>query len=132
MESPDNFSWHLNCFSIMPKAGGPLPVLDPKGALLIGKKRWGEICMRNVYQAIILSVGLGAAGLAVGYGIFGNMGGEYLDLEMIFAFRRNALERALYSLAGIDQVRANILWCGVGGAFLGLLCRLGWAFKDSP
>jgi hypothetical protein len=89
-----------------------------------------DIIMRNVYQAMILSVGLGVAGLAVGYGIFGNMGGEYLDLEVIFALRKNALERALYSLAGIDQVRANILWCGVGGAFLGLLCRLGAAFKD--
>jgi hypothetical protein len=90
----------------------------------------GDIMMRNVYQAIILTVGLGLAGLAVGYGIFGKIGGEYLDLEVIFAIRKNVLERALYSLAGIDEVRANILWCGVGGSFLGLLCRLGWAFRD--
>jgi hypothetical protein len=77
--------------------------------------------MRNIWPAITMALVLGIAGLAVGYGIFGKIGGEYVDLNVIFSTNRNFLQKAVRSLAGIDEMRSKILWCGAGGAALGLI-----------
>jgi hypothetical protein len=77
--------------------------------------------MRNIGPAITMALVLGIAGLAVGYGIFGKIGGEYVDLDVIFSTNRNFLQKAVRSLVGIDEMRSKILWCGAGGAALGLI-----------
>jgi len=80
--------------------------------------------MRNIWPAIIVALVLGVAGMAVGYGIFGKIGGEYVDLEVIFSTNKNFLQKAVRSIGGIDEMRSKILWCGAGGAALGLIFGL--------
>jgi hypothetical protein len=80
--------------------------------------------MRNIGPAITMALILGLAGLAVGYGVFGKIGGEYVDLEIIFSADKNFLQKAVRSLSGIDELRSKILWCGAGGAVLGLIFGL--------
>lgn len=84
--------------------------------------------MRNIWPAITMALVLGIAGMVVGYGIFGKLGGEYVDLEVIFSTNKNFLQNAVRSIAGIDEMRSKILWCGAGGAVLGLIFGLfpGW------
>ena len=80
--------------------------------------------MRNIWPAITMALVLGIAGMAVGYGIFGKIGGEYVDLDVIFSMNKNFLQKAVRSLSGIDEMRSKILWCGAGGAVLGLIFGL--------
>ena len=80
--------------------------------------------MRNIWPAIIVALVLGVAGMAVGYGIFGKIGGEYVDIEVIFSTNKNFLQKAVRSIGGIDEMRSKILWCGAGGAALGLIFGL--------
>jgi hypothetical protein len=80
--------------------------------------------MRNILQTVVVVLVLGFAGLALGYGIFGKMGGEYVDLDVIFSTGENFLQKAVRSMIGIDEMRSKILWCGASGAFLGLLFQL--------
>jgi len=80
--------------------------------------------MKNLGPAIIMALILGLAGMAVGYGIFGKIGGEYVDLDVIFSMNKNFLQKAVRSIAGIDEMRSKILFCGAGGAVLGLLFQL--------
>ena len=80
--------------------------------------------MRNIWPAITMALVLGIAGMAVGYGIFGKIGGEYVDLDVIFSTNKNFLQKAVRSLSGIDEMRSKILWCGAGGAALGLIFGL--------
>jgi len=80
--------------------------------------------MKNLGPAIIMALILGMAGMAIGYGIFGKIGGEYVDLDVIFSTNKNFLLKAVRSLAGIDEMRSKILWCGAGGAALGLIVGL--------
>jgi hypothetical protein len=80
--------------------------------------------MRNIGPAITMALVLGIAGMAVGYGIFGKIGGEYVDLEVLFSTNKNFLQKAVRSLAGIDEIRSRILWCGAGGGVLGIIFGL--------
>ncbi len=80
--------------------------------------------MKNIGLAITMALIVGAAGLAVGYGIFGKIGGEYVDLEVIFSTNKNILQKAVRSIAGLDEMRSQILWCGAGGAALGFIFGL--------
>ena len=80
--------------------------------------------MRNIRKTLIVVLILGFAGLAVGYGIFGKIGGEYVDLDVLFSTNKNFLQKAVRSMIGIDEMRSKILWCGAGGAFLGLILQL--------
>ena len=80
--------------------------------------------MRSLSQTIIMVLLLGIAGLALGYGIFGKIGGEYVDLDVIFSTNRNFLQKAVRSMIGIDEMRSKILWCGAGGAVLGIILVL--------
>jgi len=80
--------------------------------------------LRNIRKTLIVVLILGFAGLAVGYGIFGKIGGEYVDLDVLFSTNKNFLQKAVRSMIGIDEMRSKILWCGAGGAFLGLILQL--------
>ena len=80
--------------------------------------------MRDLGPAIIMALIVGLAGMAVGYGVFGKIGGEYVDLEVIFSTNKNFLQKAVRSLAGVDEMRSKILWCGAGGAILGFIFGL--------
>ncbi len=80
--------------------------------------------MRNIPQTVIVVLVLGFAGLAVGYGIFGKIGGEYVDLDVIFSTNKNFLQKAVRSMIGIDEMKSKILWCGAGGAILGFLFEI--------
>jgi len=80
--------------------------------------------MRNLFQTVIMVLLLGIAGLAIGYGIFGKIGGEYVDLDVLFSMNKNFLQRAVRSMAGIDDMRSKIVWCGAGGAVLGIFFSL--------
>jgi hypothetical protein len=80
--------------------------------------------MKNIVSVIVLALILGLAGMGIGYGLFGKIGGEYVDLEVIFSANRNFLQKTVRSLAGIEEMRSKILWCGAGGAALGLVFGL--------
>jgi hypothetical protein len=80
--------------------------------------------MRNIGLAIIMALVLGFAGMTVGYGIFGKIGEKYVDLNILFSTNKNFLQKAVRSMAGIDEMRSKILWCGAGGAALGLIFGL--------
>jgi hypothetical protein len=80
--------------------------------------------MRNIFRAIIIVAVFGIGGLVLGYVIFGKIGGEYVDLNVILSTNNNFLQKALHSIAGIDAMRSKILWCGAGGALLGFLFEL--------
>jgi hypothetical protein len=79
--------------------------------------------MKNIPQTVIVVLVLGFVGLAVGYGIFGKIGGKYVDLDVIFSQNKNVLQKAVHSIIGVDEIRSKILWCGAGGAILGLLSQ---------
>ncbi len=60
-------------------------------------------------------------GLIVGYAIFGKWGGEYVSLNNLFSFGGNALQNALRSISGLEDMRNKILLCGAAGAVVGVL-----------
>jgi hypothetical protein len=80
--------------------------------------------MKSLSPAIIVGLLLGIVGLALGYGIFGKIGSEYVDLDVIFSANKNFFQKAVRSMIGIDEMRSKILWCGVGGAVLGIILGL--------
>jgi hypothetical protein len=80
--------------------------------------------MKNMGSAIILAFILGLAGMAIGYWLFGKIGGEYVGLEVIFSTDTNYLKKAVRSIAGIEEIRSKILWCGAAGAALGFIFGL--------
>jgi len=47
-----------------------------------------------------------------------------VDLEVIFSLDKSFFKKAVHSLAGIDEMRSKILWCGAGGAALGVFFGL--------
>ena len=55
-------------------------------------------------KVIIIAV-LGIIGLAVGYALFGKLGGEYVSLETLFSFGGNRLHGAFRSISGIENMR---------------------------
>nr|MDA3881604.1 hypothetical protein [Prolixibacteraceae bacterium] len=63
-------------------------------------------------------------GLVLGYLIFGRMAGEYVKLNAIFSQSENVLESIGRNIAGLEQMRQNILISvGVGGV-VGLILSL--------
>ena len=75
-------------------------------------------------KTLIRVLVLGFVGLAVGYGIFGKIGGEYVDIDVIFSTDKGFLQKAVRSIAGLDEMKSNILLCGAAGALLGLIYQL--------
>lgn len=72
-------------------------------------------------KAISSAIAWGLIGLVVGYGIFAKFNGDYVDLDVIFAQKKGFLDNLASSIIGLDEMRKNILMCGVGGAALGLV-----------
>ncbi len=68
-----------------------------------------------------------ALGLIIGYAIFGKWGGQYVSLKTLFSFGGGGFESAFRSISGIEDMRNNVLLCGVAGAVVGVLAtfRLG-------
>jgi len=71
-------------------------------------------------KVIIIAV-LGIIGLAVGYALFGKLGGEYVSLETLFSFGGNRLQGAFRSISGIEDMRNKVLLSGAAGGVVGLL-----------
>jgi len=71
-------------------------------------------------KVIIIAV-LGIIGLAVGYALFGKLGGEYVSLETLFSFGGNRLQGAFRSISGIEDMRNKVLLSGAAGVVVGLL-----------
>ncbi|HKK81228.1 MAG TPA: hypothetical protein VJ909_03210 [Prolixibacteraceae bacterium] len=63
-------------------------------------------------------------GLVLGYLIFGRMSGEYVSLNAIFSQSENVLESIGRNIAGLEQMRQNVLISGGVGAVLGLIISL--------
>jgi len=63
-------------------------------------------------------------GLILGYLIFGRIGGEYVSLKTVFSQSDNALETIGRNLAGLKQMKQNILISGGGGGVVGLILSL--------
>ena len=72
-------------------------------------------------KAIGLAIVLGIIALGVGYGIFGQLNGNYVDIEAIFSTKSGLLDNFISSAYGLDDMRTKILGCGAGGAVLGLI-----------
>ena len=85
--------------------------------------------MRNLLQTAIVVFLFGIVALALGYGIFGKIGGRYVNLDVIFSTDKNFLQKAFRSMIAIEEMRSKILWCGAGGAILGLVLQLFLAKK---
>jgi hypothetical protein len=98
---------------------------DTSNTLIFGiEKENGGGTMRNIFRGIIVVAVFGIGGLALGYVIFGKIGGEYVDLNVIFSTDKSFLQKAVRSIAGMDAIRSKILWCGAGGALVGFLFEL--------
>jgi len=70
----------------------------------------------------ILSVaGFTVFGLIAGYAYFGKWGGDYVSLKTLFSFGGNGFQNAFRSISGLEEMRNNILLCGVAGGVLGIL-----------
>ena len=63
-------------------------------------------------------------GLILGYLIFGRIAGEYVDLKIVFSQSENALESIGRNIAGLEQMKQNILISGGAGGVLGLILSL--------
>ena len=60
-------------------------------------------------------------GLAAGYGIFGQVGGDYIPLDMVFAKNAGRMDTLVGVVSGITAIRTNIHACGISGAIVGLI-----------
>ncbi len=75
-------------------------------------------------KSVILILVFLIIGLVLGYLIFGRMAGEYVSLNAIFSQSKNVFESIGRNIAGLEQMRQNILISvGVGGV-VGLILSL--------
>ena len=77
----------------------------------------------------IFVIAFAAIGLIIGYGIFGEIAGNYINVQTLITGPGNAIERGLYSLSGLTTMRQRILMCGLVGAIAGLVIGLMKAKK---
>lgn len=63
-------------------------------------------------------------GFVLGYLIFGRISGEYISLEAIFTNSDNVLEKLGRSIAGLREIKQNILISGGVGGVIGLIISL--------
>ncbi|MEE4197678.1 MAG: hypothetical protein V2I54_08540 [Bacteroidales bacterium] len=72
-------------------------------------------------KIILLILVFGVLGLIFGYLFFGKIGGEYLDLKFLFKTPDNPLENFGRKVAGIREIKQNILISGGVGAVVGII-----------
>lgn len=72
-------------------------------------------------RIILFAVVLGLVGLAVGYVIFGRVGGEYLALREVFQPAETILEDIGETITGIQDARRNIWISGAVGGAVGVI-----------
>lgn len=75
-------------------------------------------------KKILLLLGCGLIGLALGYAVFGKWGGEYVSFRTLFSFGGNGIQSAWRSLSGLDALRDRILLCGAAGLIVGAILSL--------
>ncbi|MBN1410645.1 MAG: hypothetical protein JW969_07355 [Spirochaetales bacterium] len=80
-------------------------------------------------KVLTLAILLGLVGLVVGYLIFAKgLGGDYINVMDLVMPGQNFLEDGIKAIAGYENIRFNILMCGlggtVGGALIGLVIAL--------
>ncbi len=63
-------------------------------------------------------------GLVMGYLVFGRISGEYIDIDLIFSNSENVIESFGRRIAGLKQMKQNILISGAGGALIGFIISL--------
>lgn len=75
-------------------------------------------------RIILFSIVLGVLGLFLGYFLFGKFAGEYVKITMLISPPENFFENITQKVAGIEEIRQNILITGAGGLVLGVLLSL--------
>jgi len=73
--------------------------------------------LRIIFYGLLL----GAAGLVVGYLIFGQVGGEYVPLDNLVNPPQDFLDEIQETITGIRQIRERILVSGAVGLGFGIL-----------
>lgn len=80
---------------------------------------------RQAGGGCFLALALGTVGLflglMVGYGIFGEIQGNYVPIQFIFSAKTGLLEGFMSSLCRLPEMREKILLCGVAGGVVGLI-----------
>jgi len=71
-------------------------------------------------KTIGLTISFAVIGLGVGYLIFGQVHGHYIDIESLFSAPSGFVENIAYAALGVGQIRQNILISGAVGAIVGL------------
>ncbi len=77
--------------------------------------------MNNSFR---LALVLGVVGLVVGYFLFGKVGGDYVRLTTLLNLSGGGIAGFMRNLAGIGEIRQNILLSGTAGAGVGVLVGL--------
>ena len=74
-----------------------------------------------MFRVIFYGILLGALGLGIGYLIFGQVGGEYIEISHLIDPPESFLDEVAETLTGIREVRQQILASGAVGLGFGLL-----------
>jgi hypothetical protein len=72
--------------------------------------------MRTFLAAIVLA----AVGLGVGYLIFGQVNGSYVEIQSLIREPKGVVDNVTSAALGLGKMRQNILICGAVGAVLGI------------
>jgi MFS family permease len=65
------------------------------------------------------ALALGIIGLAVGYLLFGRIGGEYVAIDTLLRSPENVFAQIGRKITGLSEARQNILISGGAGAVIG-------------
>ena len=74
-----------------------------------------------MFRIIFFGILIGIVGLAVGYLIFGQVGGEYVEISKLIDPPQSFLDEVRETLTGIQDIRQNILISGAVGMGFGLI-----------
>jgi len=73
--------------------------------------------MKTLLTAIVLA----AVGLGVGYLIFGQVNGSYVEIGSLIREPKGVVDNVTSAALGLGKMRQSILICGAVGAVLGVL-----------
>ena len=75
-------------------------------------------------RIVIVVIATGVVGAVAGYLIFGKVGNEYIAISTLITGSENILQRAARKIAGIEEMRKNILLMAAAGGAVGLVASL--------